>query len=89
MIKTFMRFLFLSCVKATEMLEKKIHFKLSFSERLQLKMHISLCEACAKYEKQSILIDKTIIANQDRKTSQMDIEMLKKQISDKLESSSK
>jgi hypothetical protein len=89
MLKRFMHFLFLSCVKATELIEKKIHFKLSFSEKLQLKMHKSLCEACTQYEKQSILIDKNILAHQEQTPSQMDIEMLKKRISDKLENSAK
>lgn len=89
MIKRFMHFLFLSCVKATELIEKKIHFKLSFSESVQLKMHKSLCEACTKYEKQSILIDKKILAHKEQIPSEKDIEMLKKQISGKLENDTK
>ena len=84
-----MHFLFLSCVKATELIEKKIHFKLSFSESVQLKMHKSLCEACTKYEKQSILIDKKILAHKEQIPSEKDIEMLKKQISGKLENDTK
>jgi hypothetical protein len=87
MIKTFMHFLFLSCRKATELIEKKIHFKLSFSESVQLKIHKSLCDACTKYEKQSILIDKRIIARQEKAPMQIDVEILKKRISDKLEKS--
>lgn len=84
-----MHFLFLSSLKATELIEKKIHFKLSFPEKLQLKMHKSLCDACTKYEKQSMLVDEGIPTHQTQSPSNADTELLKKQISDKLENSSK
>ena len=41
-----MHLLFLSCLKATELIEKKMHFKLSFGERLQLSVHKAMCDAC-------------------------------------------
>jgi len=47
-------------LKATELIEKKLHFKLSFSEKMQLKMHKMMCDACTKYEKQSDVLDKTL-----------------------------
>ena len=46
-----------SCKKASEMVEKKKLFGLSFLERLKLKWHLSACRACKSYEKQSQLID--------------------------------
>ena len=47
----------LSCRKATEMIEKKLLTKLSFKEKVQLKMHKSICDACTAYEKQSKNMD--------------------------------
>ena len=52
--------MFLSCLKATELIEKKFLFKLSITERLQLHVHKSMCKACANYEKQNVLIEKAI-----------------------------
>lgn len=56
-MKKLMHLLFLSCLKATELIEKKLAFKLSFTERLQLAIHKKMCAACAIYEDQSKLID--------------------------------
>lgn len=50
----------LSCIKATELIEKKLLFKLSFKEGVQLFFHKKVCQTCAAYEKQSILIDQAI-----------------------------
>ncbi len=55
-----MHILFLSCLKATEMIEKRLHFRLSFKEKLQLKVHKLMCDACQRYEKQSVILDKGI-----------------------------
>lgn len=53
-----------SCKKASEMVEKRNLFGLSFIERIKLKMHLSVCNACKSYEKQSHLIDKVISEKQ-------------------------
>lgn len=50
----------LSCIKATELIEKKSLFKLSFKEGMQLRFHKKVCKTCAAYEKQSIFIDQAI-----------------------------
>ena len=63
-MKKLMHILFLSCLKATELIEKKLHFKLSFSEKLQLKVHKMMCNACSNYEKQNLIIEESI-ANQE------------------------
>ena len=81
--------MFLSCLKATELIEKKIHFRLSFSERLQLKIHKSMCDACSKYEKQSLFLEKGISSLQKPSSLEMDLDALKKRITDQLESASK
>ena len=88
-MKKIMHILFLSCLKATELIEKKIHFRLSFSEKIQLKMHKSMCDACSKYEKQSLFIEKGISSFQKPGKLEMDLDTLKKSITDQLESASK
>ncbi len=76
-----MHILFLSCLKATELIEKKFHVKLSFKERLQLKLHKMMCDACTMYEKQSALIEKGMELQHKHQHEECDIEQLKKQIS--------
>ena len=50
----------LSCKKATELVEKRIVEGLSSKEKVQLKMHNSMCDACRSYEKQSIIMDEAV-----------------------------
>ncbi len=76
--------LLLSCLRATELIEKKLHFKLSVREKLQLRMHKMMCNACSNYEKQSVLIDKGISVIQEREISIDDIEQLKQTIAKKM-----
>lgn len=52
-----MQWIMLSCRKATEMIEKKLLIKLSFKQKVQLKIHKRLCDACTAYEKQSKNLD--------------------------------
>ena len=47
----------LSCKKATELIEKKEVVGLSFIEKSQLKLHLSMCKACASYGKHSKVVD--------------------------------
>lgn len=88
-MKKIMHILLLSCLKATELLEKKLHFKLSFHEKIQLKLHKMMCTACTKYEKQSILIEEGISNIQKKDSTSLDLEKLKERISSKLESFNK
>jgi len=80
-----MHILFLSCLKATELIEKKFHIKLSFREKLQLKLHKMMCEFCSRYEKQSIFIEKGISNIQKKEPIPVDLEKLKERISVNLE----
>lgn len=75
-----MHILLLSCIKATELIEKRFYFKLSVKEKLQLKLHKMMCDACTNYEKQSIIIEKGIELQQKNQHSEIDIDRLKKQI---------
>ena len=47
----------LSCKKATELVEKKTVLGLSWSENIQLKMHLTMCSVSRKSESQSRIID--------------------------------
>jgi len=48
-----MKVLFLSCKKATTLIEKRQVASLSVKEWLQLKVHLGMCDACTIYEKYS------------------------------------
>lgn len=78
--------LFLSCLKATELIEKKMHVRISLSKRMQLSAHKMMCDACTNYEKQSLIIEKGLAQKPKEALSQKDLENLKLEISKKLES---
>ena len=80
-----MRLLFLSCLKATALIEKKIHFKLSWIEKMQLSAHKRMCTACTNYEKQSNFLEKGISHLQKKEPAENEIEELKALITQKLE----
>ena len=88
-MKKLMHMLFLSCLKATELIEKKFHIKLSFKERLQLSLHKMMCDACSAYEKQSTVLEKGIDDYHKNHHEECDIEQLKKQINTNLAESEK
>lgn len=46
-----------SCEQATELVEKKLAFKLSFSEKFQLGKHLAMCMRCKRYNRQSKKLD--------------------------------
>ncbi len=81
-----MNILFLSCLKATELMEKRFHFKLSFREKIQLEMHKTMCDACTMYEGQSEIIEEGLKKHFHGKLSEnTDTEKLKEQIKIKLQ----
>jgi len=86
-MKKLMHILFLSCLKATELIEKKIHFKLSVVEKLQLKVHKSMCDACRNYEKQNYFIEKAITNYKEIDTQKLTVDLsdLKKSIIKQIE----
>ncbi len=86
-MKKLMHILFLSCLKATELIEKKLYFKLSMREKMQLKMHKMMCDACTNYEKQSILMDHAIHKFEKPDKITMDLSAFKKNIQKKIEES--
>lgn len=82
-----MHILLLSCYKATELIEKKMHFKLSGKESFQLKIHKSMCKACSNYEKQNVIIENGIanLGNIEKLELSVDLELFKKTILEKIE----
>lgn len=71
-MKKLMHTLMLSCLKATELIEKQFVVKLSTSEKIRLAMHKSMCAACKNYEKQSQFIDKALSKNKMKKPVEID-----------------
>jgi hypothetical protein len=49
--------LMLTCLRATELIEKRNFQRLSFVDEVQLKFHTKICTVCKGYEKQSALFD--------------------------------
>ncbi len=80
-----MHIMFLSCLKATELIEKKLNFKLSVTEKVQLKAHKMMCSACTNYENQSVLIEKSLENSEQKSNYKIDLEQFKNSIIDKLE----
>jgi hypothetical protein len=86
MMNNIMHFLFLSCLKATELIEKKLHFKLTLKEKIQLELHKMMCDACSMYEEQSEIIEEGIQKHlHGTPPENTDTEKLKEQIKIRLQ----
>ena len=83
-MKRIMNILFLSCLKASALIEKKLHVRLTLQERLQLRMHKMMCDACTRYEKQSILLEHSIASEHKSRKDLGDLDQLKAIIAKKL-----
>lgn len=62
-----MHFLFLSCLKATRLIEKGLYIRLSRKEKIQLTLHKSMCHACRLYDKQTHILDDALKTRQEKK----------------------
>lgn len=60
-MKKLMNLMVLSCKKATFLIERSYGKPLSFLEKLQLKIHLKICDKCAEYQKQSHMIENVFI----------------------------
>ena len=58
-----MQLILLSCKKASFFVEKEQDNSLSFIEKLQLNIHMGICDKCSAYQKQSIFINNAIKKN--------------------------
>lgn len=79
-----MHYMFLSCIKATELINKKSEASLSCVENIQLKTHKSMCKACTNYEKQTSLLDIALLNSLQKEQPTVDIAKLKIQIQEKI-----
>ncbi len=52
------KFIWLSCEKATFLMSKKEEGKLSVTERIQLKLHLGICDFCSRFQKQTAFISR-------------------------------
>ena len=80
-----MQMVLLSCLKATELIEKKYYFNLSVVEKLQLGAHKIICKPCNQYDKHSKIIEHGIADFKKNIHSNPDIVKFKKKIINKLE----
>lgn len=87
-MKKLMHMLFLSCLKASQLIEKKTRIKLSAREKIQLKIHKAMCQACKLYEDQSEIIDKGIEKSIKNGNLKIDNTSLKEKILKKIENTS-
>lgn len=60
MMKRIMNILMLSCKKASELIDKRYGVRLSMREKIMLRMHTSMCDACTTYQKQSKILDNVL-----------------------------
>lgn len=71
--------IFLSCEKATELVEKKHIAGLSCKEKFQLELHNAICSACKIYEKQSryidVLLNKHVLQHEMQVTDTKDLQI--------------
>lgn len=60
MYKRVIHLFVLSCEKATFLIEKQLHTSLSPLEKLQLRVHLSLCKYCTAYKVKAIFLHKLL-----------------------------
>ncbi len=58
--KRIIHFFVLSCEKATLLMEKELQGSLSLLERMQLMIHLSICQDCTSYRLKSHFLDSCI-----------------------------
>ncbi|MBE0638730.1 MAG: hypothetical protein IH598_09425 [Bacteroidales bacterium] len=88
-MKKLIHILFLSCIKATELIEKNFHFKLSRKEKMQLRIHTIMCDACKCYENQSAFLEKAIAASLHKELIDSELKEAKEKIIHQFSGSSK
>jgi hypothetical protein len=81
--------MFLSCLKATELIEKKLLFRLSFPEKIRLTVHKMMCDACTLYEKQTNILDKVMDGHLNQEELSVDLNNFKKDLIKRIEESDK
>ncbi|MFI5148235.1 MAG: hypothetical protein ACHQRM_00765 [Bacteroidia bacterium] len=62
-MKKLMHLFMLSCLKVSQLIEKKQVLGLSRMEKMGLAMHLSMCDACTAYQQQSLYMDRILKAH--------------------------
>ena len=87
-MRKLMNILMLSCQRASELIDKKTLVSLSGREKLMLRMHTGMCDACSSYQRQSIVLDeilhKHFHSSQESKVERHTKARLKEQIISRL-----
>lgn len=81
-MKRVMRWFMISCQKAGQLIEKRLHHQITPAERIELIVHTSLCQACRTYEKQSRVIEKAMLKSHGAKAEKAP-DKLKQSLHDK------
>ncbi len=78
-----MKFLMVSCKKATFLLSKKEENKLSWLDRIRLKSHMLMCNICHRFEEQAgFIISQSRLENHQESLSPERKETMKKVLQD-------
>lgn len=83
-MKKIIRILMLSCLKATELIEKRLLFRLSLADKIRLKLHLTACKACRNYDKQSRLISEAALKIKEQDTQAVDMKQFIKDLKVKI-----
>ncbi len=65
-------FLFYSCKRATELIEKSKVLKLEPIEKSRLAIHLSMCDACRTYQHTSDILDRKLSEHLHQETESAD-----------------
>lgn len=78
-------FLFYSCKKATELIEKSKVIPLGQLEKFRMAVHLSMCDACRTYQKSSDILDRKLMEHlRIKKDSPEEVEEKKDALLEKL-----
>lgn len=78
-----MNAIMLSCMNAPGLIEKRKLVPISLLKKMQLRMHLSMCDGCANYQKQSDFID-ILFSKQQENTEMNDTFLLEEKILKKI-----
>lgn len=67
MYKRIIHLFVLSCDKATFLMEKRFHTSLNMLEKMQLRIHLSICKNCTAYQRKALLINQWLTNTQTKK----------------------
>ncbi len=84
-MKMIMNKLMMSCETAARLIEKKQHFPLGVSDKAKLALHVSMCEICKTYQKQSERLHAILKTHALNDAKDLDTKELEKRILETIE----